>query len=323
MMNCFDFVRNCFEHSPSSIESNDGNVVLNNANDNGDNSDYGIEYDRRQGNSSITRSARLVPTPDQLPRQLLSAVGSHVSCVNTGVSHSSIHHECDPDTDGRGSITSPYSSSYNASHPPLPDENLSSKKKGQKILRSLVTLGRTAKSTFTNDASDGCSSVATYEPVPPLPLLSDDNAGAEAQDNVIISEATDELKREVLTYDCTQKSLSLRLHSSEEIFLDQSTIGKDTPSISLDEFVMPGSDLQNAMALSMKDEIHQEPGDECVICMDGFTTENPRMPTLCKCGENKTYFHLPCLYQWIEKSKNCPSCAERITWQELGSFEAA
>lgn len=88
------------------------------------------------------------------------------------------------------------------------------------------------------------------------------------------------------------------------------------PTICQDEIVLPGSALQHAMAESMSATLERQ-DDECVICMEGFDPTNPRMPTLCGCGENKTYFHLPCLYQWIEQSKECPSCRERLRWEEF------
>ena len=93
---------------------------------------------------------------------------------------------------------------------------------------------------------------------------------------------------------------------------------KDIPTILSEHVVLPGSELQAQMAMAMaaKLEAHDH-DDECVICMDGFDPTNPRMPTLCGCGENKTYFHLPCLYQWIEQSRNCPSCAKRLRWEEF------
>jgi hypothetical protein len=100
--------------------------------------------------------------------------------------------------------------------------------------------------------------------------------------------------------------------------------GKDSyPSISFDEIVLPGSEVQRAMAKQMQVEMDlmmEEPCclEECVICMDGFTPDNPRMPTLCGCGENKTYFHLPCLYQWIDQGgRNCPSCRQKLVWEEF------
>lgn len=91
---------------------------------------------------------------------------------------------------------------------------------------------------------------------------------------------------------------------------------KGMPTIDPDEVVLPGSALQHEMAVHMSSTL-EEQGDECVICMEGFDATNPRMPTLCGCGENKTYFHLPCLYQWIEQSRDCPSCRKRLRWEEF------
>ena len=62
-----------------------------------------------------------------------------------------------------------------------------------------------------------------------------------------------------------------------------------------------------------------EEEDECVICMEPFhSTLNPQMPTACGCGDNKTYFHLPCLLTWVERDVTCPGCRERLIWQEFG-----
>lgn len=90
----------------------------------------------------------------------------------------------------------------------------------------------------------------------------------------------------------------------------------EVPTISLDEVVLPGSKLQREMSINMKETL-QVQEDECVICMEPFDATNPRMPTLCGCGQNKTYFHLPCLYQWIDQNENCPSCRERLRWEEF------
>lgn len=91
---------------------------------------------------------------------------------------------------------------------------------------------------------------------------------------------------------------------------------KEVLTIQTEQVVIPGSDLQHQMAKAMAGKL-EEHDDECVICMEGFDPTNPRMPTLCGCGENKTYFHLPCLYQWIEQSRNCPSCRETLQWEEF------
>lgn len=93
---------------------------------------------------------------------------------------------------------------------------------------------------------------------------------------------------------------------------------RSIPAIQLHEIVMPGSDLQKQMSAVMAKDIEAADfEDECVICMEGFSAENPRMPTVCGCGENRTYFHLPCLYQWIDQNMDCPSCRKRLDWQEF------
>jgi len=88
------------------------------------------------------------------------------------------------------------------------------------------------------------------------------------------------------------------------------------PTINNEEVVLPGSDLQKEMAVAMSSTLETQE-DECVICMEIFDATNPRMPTLCGCGQNKTFFHLPCLYQWIEQSRSCPSCRQRLRWEEF------
>ena len=95
---------------------------------------------------------------------------------------------------------------------------------------------------------------------------------------------------------------------------------REIPTINPEEVVLPGSLLQQQMAKAMAEKYGELDlsQDECVICMEGFDATNPRMPTLCGCGENKTYFHLPCLYQWVENgSRECPSCRVRLQWQEF------
>lgn len=89
------------------------------------------------------------------------------------------------------------------------------------------------------------------------------------------------------------------------------------PCIASNEIVLPGSKLQQEMAAKMEAAKLTDDDVECVICMEQFDASNPRMPTLCGCGENKTFFHLPCLYQWLDQSTECPSCREKLTWEEF------
>ena len=96
------------------------------------------------------------------------------------------------------------------------------------------------------------------------------------------------------------------------------------PTLSPHEIVLPGSKLQHEMAHIMNHLRYPEDNcsiiitEECIICLEGFDDSNPRIPTQCGCGTNQTYFHLPCLYQWIDQSgEECPTCRQAITWREF------
>lgn len=93
----------------------------------------------------------------------------------------------------------------------------------------------------------------------------------------------------------------------------------DIPSIALEEVVMPGSMLQRQMSLNLQKNgvVADLFEDECVICMEPFDESNPQIRTLCGCGKNKALFHLPCLFQWIDKSSECPSCRKKLVWEEF------
>lgn len=84
--------------------------------------------------------------------------------------------------------------------------------------------------------------------------------------------------------------------------------------IELSDAPFPSSDSKllrtNAIAA------HFEHEDECIICLEEFTTDNPKVKTLCKCGENRSSFHYPCLLYWLEHKSSCPNCSSNIFFQE-------
>lgn len=89
-------------------------------------------------------------------------------------------------------------------------------------------------------------------------------------------------------------------------------------SVSRGNLVLPGSELQQAIALSLRAEgVCPQPLElECVICMEPFDASNPRMPVLCQCGINKTCFHYPCLLTWTERNDHCPACRGPLFYEE-------
>ncbi|KAL9297317.1 hypothetical protein ACSQ67_023213 [Phaseolus vulgaris] len=45
--------------------------------------------------------------------------------------------------------------------------------------------------------------------------------------------------------------------------------------------------------------------DVCPTCLEEYTEENPKIVTKCS-----HHFHLGCIYEWMERSDNCPVCGK-------------
>ncbi|KAJ7974271.1 E3 ubiquitin-protein ligase [Quillaja saponaria] len=48
-----------------------------------------------------------------------------------------------------------------------------------------------------------------------------------------------------------------------------------------------------------------EDDDVCPTCLEEYTLENPKIVTKCF-----HHFHLGCIYEWMERSENCPVCGK-------------
>ncbi|PIN17561.1 putative E3 ubiquitin ligase [Handroanthus impetiginosus] len=54
-----------------------------------------------------------------------------------------------------------------------------------------------------------------------------------------------------------------------------------------------------------------EDEDVCPTCLEEYTTENPKIITKCY-----HHFHLGCIYEWMERSDNCPVCGKVMDFDE-------
>ncbi|GAB9474430.1 hypothetical protein Gpo141_00011555 [Globisporangium polare] len=55
---------------------------------------------------------------------------------------------------------------------------------------------------------------------------------------------------------------------------------------------------------------------ECVMCLDTFNPDNPKVRTLCNCGMNRTNFHMSCLMEWKNRNAKCPVCREYLFYED-------
>ncbi|GFQ05017.1 E3 ubiquitin-protein ligase at3g02290 [Phtheirospermum japonicum] len=51
--------------------------------------------------------------------------------------------------------------------------------------------------------------------------------------------------------------------------------------------------------------------DVCPTCLEEYTTENPKIITKCS-----HHFHLGCIYEWMERSDNCPVFGKVMAFDE-------
>ncbi|CAH8271215.1 unnamed protein product [Arabidopsis lyrata] len=51
--------------------------------------------------------------------------------------------------------------------------------------------------------------------------------------------------------------------------------------------------------------------DVCPTCLEEYTSENPKIVTNCS-----HHFHLSCIYEWMERSENCPVCGKVMEFNE-------
>ncbi|TYI74417.1 hypothetical protein E1A91_D07G198300v1 [Gossypium mustelinum] len=55
----------------------------------------------------------------------------------------------------------------------------------------------------------------------------------------------------------------------------------------------------------------EEEEDVCPTCLEEYTPENPKIITKCS-----HHFHLGCIYEWMERSENCPVCGKVMVFDE-------
>ncbi|KAL8171517.1 hypothetical protein V2J09_023321 [Rumex salicifolius] len=61
----------------------------------------------------------------------------------------------------------------------------------------------------------------------------------------------------------------------------------------------------NDVAYVYSSSSSSEDEDVCPTCLEEYTTENPKIMTKCS-----HHFHLGCIYEWMERSENCPVCGK-------------
>lgn len=57
--------------------------------------------------------------------------------------------------------------------------------------------------------------------------------------------------------------------------------------------------------------LSSEDEDVCPTCLEDYTSEDPKIMTKCS-----HHFHMGCIYEWMERSENCPVCGKEMEFDE-------
>ncbi|KVH97473.1 E3 ubiquitin-protein ligase At3g02290-like [Cynara cardunculus var. scolymus] len=68
----------------------------------------------------------------------------------------------------------------------------------------------------------------------------------------------------------------------------------------------------SGLTFTRDEDCESSKDDECLICLEEYTSENPRITT--KCLHDS---HLSCILEWQQRSELCPVCAKLMEFEEM------
>ncbi|XVE85707.1 hypothetical protein DITRI_Ditri17bG0112300 [Diplodiscus trichospermus] len=174
------------------------------------------------------------------------------------------------------------------------------------IIHSLLSKQSTA--IFSRERSDAPTSIAQV-----AAHLSSDAASNNIQSNNIITSAPT-----ILHFDPADATRSSQKQDGQIRELendskgDKSTVpqgeGRSTARCSESElkFSSEKSEVDDAFAFELSED-----EDVCPTCLEEYIPENPKIVLQCSHG-----YHLSCIYEWMERSENCPICDKVMIFDE-------
>ncbi|XP_020587867.1 E3 ubiquitin-protein ligase At3g02290-like [Phalaenopsis equestris] len=158
----------------------------------------------------------------------------------------------------------------------------------------------TSTTATFSPANDSLSD--TYHLVPrPLPFNSNDMIYSRSQHDGLIS------RREKITGHVTDHR-RVRSGSDSDVELGS---GKKLENLNIEDESDREKDLSAKTYSTGYVQGSLEDEDVCPICLDEYNPENPKIDTKCS-----HYYHLSCMYEWMERSDSCPICGKEMEFCE-------
>ncbi|MCL7047572.1 hypothetical protein MKW94_030626 [Papaver nudicaule] len=86
----------------------------------------------------------------------------------------------------------------------------------------------------------------------------------------------------------------------------------------MEDFVTPSKTQMNLKTICSvnEEEEEEEEKEDCSICFEPFTSDDPSAVTKCK-----HEYHLQCILEWSQRSKECPICWQLLVLKDSSSQE--
>ncbi|KAL6762274.1 hypothetical protein V8C86DRAFT_2519064 [Haematococcus lacustris] len=100
-------------------------------------------------------------------------------------------------------------------------------------------------------------------------------------------------------------------HSRSESIDKAGSRHRKMPSQASGDIPLKISPLEATQSKGVKPSLEDDVNDDskyCPTCLEQYSDDNPK--TFTECGH---HFHLPCLYEWLERKDTCPLCERKIT----------
>ncbi|XWS34218.1 hypothetical protein CRYUN_Cryun21dG0021600 [Craigia yunnanensis] len=168
------------------------------------------------------------------------------------------------------------------------------------------------KATFSKEQSDAPTSTAQV-----AAPLSSDSASNNIQSNNIVTSAPGILHFDISDATCSSQKQDAQIREQENDQVDMEHDSKGNKSTGLQsegrstarcsESQLKLSSEKSEAEVSCACELSEDEEDVCPTCLEEYIPENPKIVLQCSHS-----YHLSCIYEWMERSENCPICDKVI-----------
>ncbi|XWS23064.1 hypothetical protein CRYUN_Cryun29cG0089600 [Craigia yunnanensis] len=151
--------------------------------------------------------------------------------------------------------------------------------------------------------------------------LSSDAASNNIQSNNIVTSAPTILcfYTADATRSCQKHDGQIREQENDQVDMEHDSKGNKSTALQYEgrsiercsEFQLKFSSEKSEAEVARACELSEDEEDVCPTCLEEYIAENPKIVLQCSHS-----YHLSCIYEWMERSENCPICDKMMIFIE-------